>query len=309
MIYTITLNPALDRELIVSGIAYDQIIRALEINIDFGGKGFNVSRMLKNLGVRTVALGFLGKDTGRKLVEGLKSLDIETDMVWIDEETRTNISIVSKQENRYIKVNENGPSVSLEKQNELLEKINALVKPDDWLVLAGSLPKNVASDFYAQVIRIVNSHHAKAFLDTSGAALTSGLLEKPFLIKPNVQEACEILGLPGENIMDIKALTARLRALGARNVVISMGADGALIQSDEGTWIAKSPKIVEKNPTGAGDSLIGGVLYGLSRGFRLQEALAWGAACGAVSASLPGTQMGSKEAVEAFVSKIVVEKV
>ncbi len=304
MIYTITLNPALDRELVVSDIKFDDVLRTSEINIDYGGKGFNVSRMLKELGVDSVAVGFLGKNTGEKLQAGLRALGIDTDVVWIDGETRTNISIVSQSNNRYIKVNEPGPFIELEKQNELLEKLNKIIQTDDWVVLSGSLPKNVPPDFYARIIKIVNSHRASAILDTSGEALKLGLLEKPYLIKPNLKEACEVTGLSGNSIADIKSIASGLQELGAQNVVITMGEKGSLLQTDDRSWIINSPRITEKNPIGAGDSMVGGLLYGLSMELPLIEALKWGTACGAVAASLHGTQMGSKELIESFLSKI-----
>jgi fructose-1-phosphate kinase PfkB-like protein len=151
MIYTLTLNPAIDRELTVEEIEYDKVLSALETRIDFGGKGFNVSRMLKSLGTSSVAVGFVGGNTGRRLQNGLHALGIDSDFVWVESETRTNISVVTQVHDHYLKVNEKGPLVDETKQDELLDKIDSIAQAGDWWVLAGSLPRGGRS-FYARII-------------------------------------------------------------------------------------------------------------------------------------------------------------
>ncbi len=199
MIYTLTLNPAVDRELTVPAIEYDSVLRASRSQVDFGGKGFNVSRLLKGLGADTTAVGFVGGKAGETLQDGLQALEIQTDFVWIPGETRTNISIVTENGGHYIKVNEKGPLVGPDKQRELLEKVHRLAEPGDWWVLAGSLPQGVPADFYAQIVRALNECGAKALLDTIAEPLRLGCQEKPFLVKPNTEEAHSLTGLPAEN--------------------------------------------------------------------------------------------------------------
>ena len=196
MIYTLTLNPAVDRELTVPDIAYDSVLRASKSQVDFGGKGFNVSRLLKGLRTPSTAVGFLGGKAGEILQDGLRALEIGTDFVWISGETRTNISIVTPAGGHYIKVNEKGPTIEPEKQTELLKKVETLARPGDWWVLAGSLPPGVPDDFYAQIIRLLNQNGAKTLLDTSGKPLRLGCQEKPYLVKPNTEEARTLTGLP-----------------------------------------------------------------------------------------------------------------
>lgn len=309
MIYTITLNPAVDRELTVPEIIYDAVLRATEARVDFGGKGFNVSRILMGLGVRSTAMGFMGGRAGELLRDGLEGLGILTDFVWVAGETRTNVSIVTQNNEKYIKVNEQGPLVDKEKQQELLDRIDAVAQPGDWWVLAGSLPPGVDAGYYAELTRVINQHAGKVILDTSGKALGSGLVEKPFLVKPNAEEAHQVTGLPVETIEDIKAVAQELRARGTENIVISMGKKGALLQTTEGTWMTHSPKIKEMNPIGAGDSMVGGLVYGLSLGKSLKEALGWGVASGAATASLPGTQVGSLALIQSLLDQVVFEKV
>jgi 1-phosphofructokinase family hexose kinase len=304
MIYTLTLNPAVDRELTVPAVEFDAVLRASESRVDFGGKGFNVSRMLKSLGAASTAVGFLGGRTGSLLQEGLKELGIGTDFVWVSGETRTNISIVTETHSHYIKVNEKGPLVDPANQEALLAKIDAITGPGDWWVLAGSLPPGVADDIYAQIIRVLNRHQARAVLDTTGESLRLGCAEQPFLVKPNVEEAQSLTGLPMDTPAGIAAAAVEIRKMGAQNIVISMGKAGALLQTREGTWVISSPKIQEKNPIGAGDSMVGGLVWALTQGLTLKEALGWGVASGAATASQSGTEVGSRALIETLVAHV-----
>lgn len=307
MIYTLTLNPAVDRELTVPAMEFDSVLRASESRVDFGGKGFNVSRLLKGMGVSSTAVGFLGGRAGGLLQDGLQSLGIGTDFVWVSEETRTNVSIVTQSHDHYIKVNEKGPLIDAAKQTELLEKIDSLAKRGDWWVLAGSLPPGVADDFYARIVNVLNKHQSRAILDTSGESLALGCAEKPFLVKPNTEEAHALTGLPMDTTAEIAAAAAQIRKMGTQNVVVSMGKTGALLQTSEETWLTHSPKIKEKNPIGAGDSMVGGLVWALTQGIPLRESLGWGVASGAATASLSGTEVGSRPLIEELFSQVRYE--
>ncbi len=194
MIYTVTLNPAVDRELTVANIEYDTVLRALSWQTDCGGKGFNVSRMLRSMGMASCAMGFVGGKSGEILHEGLHALEIETDFVWVEGETRTNISIVTSEHDRYLKVNEPGPEISSARQSELLEKMRNLIQPGDWWVLAGSLPPCVSEKMYGEMIQIIEVGGAHAILDTSGPALAHGCQAGAYLVKPNAEEAEKLTG-------------------------------------------------------------------------------------------------------------------
>ena len=309
MIYTLTLNPAVDRELTVPDIIYDSVLRASKSQVDFGGKGFNVSRLLKELDAPSTAVGFLGGKAGEILLDGLRALEIGTDFVSIPGETRTNVSIVTPTGGHYIKVNEKGPTIPGEKQVELLRKIEGLAKSGDWWVLAGSLPPGVPDNFYAQIIEILNRRDAKTLLDTIGEPLRLGCQEKPYLVKPNAEEAHVLTGLPMDTLEEIAQGAAQIRKLGAQNVVISMGKAGALLQTVEATWRVHSPKIVEKNPIGAGDSMVGGLVWALTTSHPLKESLGWGVASGAATASLSGTAVGSRELIESLFTLVRYEPV
>lgn len=307
MIYTLTLNPAIDRELTVAQVEFDTVLSAIKSQVDFGGKGFNVSRLLKSMGMPSTALGFVGGRTGERLRYGLQALDIPTDFVSISGETRTNISIVTEQHDHYIKVNEKGPLVDEEKQRELLEKIEAIAQAGDWWVLAGSLPPGVPDSFYAQITAILNERQATTILDTTNESLRLGCASKPFLVKPNAEEAHRLTGLPVENVAQITAAATEIQKMGAQNVVISLGKKGALLQTSDCAWLVHSPKIKEKNPIGAGDSMVGGLVWALAQGYSLKESLGWGAASGAATASMSGTEVGSRELIEELYEKVEYE--
>ena len=308
MIYTLTLNPAIDRELTVEKVEYDAVLSANRARVDIGGKGFNVSRLLKSLGTPNTALGFIGGRTGDRLLHGLQDLDIQTDFVSISGETRTNISIVTEKHDHYIKVNEKGPLVDEPKQRELLDKVASIAGPEDWWVLAGSLPPGVPDSFYAEIINVLNEHKAITVLDTTGESLRLGCEARPFLIKPNAEETHKLTGLPVDTTEQIATAATELCKMGTQNVVISLGKKGALLRTADESWLIHSPQIQEKNPIGAGDSMVGGLVWGFSQGYSLKESLGWGAASGAASASMSGTEVGTRSLIEKLFSQVRYER-
>jgi 1-phosphofructokinase family hexose kinase len=308
MIYTLTLNPAVDRELTVPEVQFDRVLRATESRVDFGGKGFNVSRLLKGMDTPSTAVGFVGGRAGELLQDGLKSLGIGTDFVWVPGETRTNVSIVTTSHAHYIKANETGPLVDSAKQKELLDKVESLAQRGDWWVLAGSMPPGVADDFYARIVDVLNKHGAFAILDTTNEPLRLGCANNPYLVKPNTEEARAITGLPVDTPPEIAAAAVEIRKMGAQNVVVSMGKAGALLQTPGETWLTHSPKIQESNPIGAGDSMVGGLVWGLTQGLTLKESLGWGVASGAATASLSGTEVGTRPLIEELFAQVHFER-
>jgi 1-phosphofructokinase family hexose kinase len=305
MIYTVTLNPALDRELTVPAVVFDEVLRATESRVDVGGKGFNVSRMLAELGAESIALGFAGGRTGQALRDGLEALGIATDFVVVAGETRTNVSIVTHDHDHYIKVNEAGPPISADEQAALVARVRARVQPGDWWVLAGGLPPAVTPTIYAELIRHIHTAGGRAILDTSGVPLRTGCAARPFLVKPNALEASQLTGRPVTTIDE--ALEAATALEGIEHVVISLGSAGALLAHNGHGWLASPPPIHERNPIGAGDSLVAGLVWGLSKG-DAPEALRWGVACGAATASHDGTAVGTRDEVAAIAQQVQIRK-
>jgi 1-phosphofructokinase family hexose kinase len=301
MIYTVTLNPALDRELTVPALAFDEVLRATAMRTDVGGKGFNVSRMLAALGAESVALGFAGGPTGAALRDGLEAQGIATDFIWVAGETRTNISIVSEQRGHHLKVNEPGPTISAEECATLRAQLRERARPGDWWVLAGSLPPGVPTSLYAELIGDLKVAGAYTALDTSGAALRLGCEARPTLIKPNASELAQLTGRECASVE--QALAAASTLAGIDYVAISLGAAGALLAHAGRGWLGVPPTIEERNPIGAGDSMVAGLVWRLSQGDSA-GALGWGIACGAAAASRDGTAVGSYAEVAALRAQV-----
>lgn len=309
MIYTVTLNPALDKEYTVSTLVFDDVMRMDEMRIDYGGKGFNVARMLKSLGKESIVLGLVGGYTGKVISQGLEDLGIKTDLTIISGETRTNTSIVDAPKNHYIKINEKGPVVTNDEVESLLDKVNHLARENDYWVLAGSLPTNVPEGIYADITRIVNRAGGHVVLDTSGNPLKLGVEAKPNLIKPNQHEINQIFGSDASETDELLNLVERLHAEGIRNILVSLGEDGALLSATEGRWKALPPKIKAQNPIGAGDAMVAGLVWRLDEGDLINEALPWAIACGTAAANEPGTGMPALSIVEKFKKEVKIKEI
>jgi 1-phosphofructokinase family hexose kinase len=306
MIYTLTLNPALDRELTVHELATDEVLRAERVRVDCGGKGFNVSRTLAALGQRSIALGLIGGATGERLRADLAASGVETDFLDVAGETRTNVTIVTADHGRQIKVNEPGPEVSLAEQSALLDKVSSLARAADWWVLSGSLPPGVDGSIYARLISIVQSAGAHALLDTSDEPLRSGCSAGPFLVKPNAREASRLTGVAVAGSEAARLAAARIHDLGVAVVAVSLGSAGAVLSTREGTWVAEPPPVRARNSSGAGDALLAGLLWGFTRRQSPPEALRAAVACGAAAASLDGTSAPPLSVVESLARDVRV---
>ena len=303
MIYTLTLNPAIDLELQIDQFQFNSVKRAQNSTIDCGGKGFNVSRMLHNLNVDSTAIGFIGGYNGQRLKAKLTELGITHQFTEINGETRTNVSIMSDGKRQHIKVNEAGPTISKTELESLITTIKQNLKADDWWVLAGSLPPGVDSTIYADLIKLIQAAGAFVILDSSGEALKLGGAAKPTLAKPNLEEALQLLALNTEQLEDLTLCRHALIKSGFENLVVSLGSEGALLITKKQFRKLTTPNIIEANPIGAGDSMVAGIVWRLSLGESLQQALPYGIACGAATASLPGTQLGTLEQITELLSK------
>jgi len=304
MIYTLTLNPAVDWELQIDHFELNSVSRSNHSQIDCGGKGFNVSRMLRNLKTNSVAMGFVGGKNGERLESGLQEQGVATDFTWIKGESRTNVSIVALDNAEHIKVNEPGPTVNADEIKALTRQVESVLVPGDWWVLAGSLPPGVPPDIYADFITIIENAGANVILDTSGEALGLGCKAKPFIIKPNIEEAQHLMASTCDSQATPSEIAKAIQKLGPKNVVISLGKEGAIVASDDQISHVSSPSIIEANPIGAGDAMVGGLVWGLSQEKSLPEALQCGIACGAATASQHGTDMGTYDMVLELLSQI-----
>jgi len=298
MIYTITLNPALDKQLTVSDIRFNDVLIAEGVQLDFGGKGFNVSRMLKELNQPSKAVGLLGGQTGKAIEAGLKEQAIDVVAIPVSGETRTNVSVVTPGGSKHIKVNEKGPTISVSELQQVFQYIFENAAAGTLWVLAGSIPPGVNVDVYQQMTQKIKELGGDVVLDTSGAALKEGVLAHPKLVKPNLFELSQLTGREITSLQEILENSALTRSVGAEFVAISAGEKGALLTDGEKTAICLPPEIQEANPVGAGDAMVAGLSFALYHGYDLEKALMLGVACGTASAMQSGTRMPEWDLVE-----------
>lgn len=303
MIYTVTLNPALDCCLRPGHFAPGEICRYDEARFLPGGKGVNVSLMLKNLGARTTAAGIAAGFTGRELSALLEGAGCRTDFVELKEGlTRVNIKILGERETA---LNGGGPRVTLRDLEPLECRISRL-SPGDFLVLSGSVPGSLPKDIYARLMRCAPKG-VEAVVDASGPALPAAVGEGPFLVKPNLEELGEVFGVRLSGKGEAVEYGKRLQEMGARNVAVTLGGGGALLITGEGEVLERAALPGEEvSSVGAGDSFVAGFLYGWLESGDMARALDWAAAAGAATAFSEGIA-GGERVRELFEEHFLIE--
>ena len=300
MIYTVTFNPAIDYVVWLDRLEPGSINRARQELIQFGGKGINVSVVLGNLGVDSRALGFLAGFTGQAVERGLDEAGVHTDFIHLrDGFTRINVKIKGREETE---LNGRGPDIDPEALGQLFEKLDQLTAPDV-LVLAGSIPASLPSDIYEQIMARLDGKGVRVVVDAEGELLSNVLRYRPFLIKPNDLELGGIFGRKLHTQEEIRACAAALQERGARNVLVSMAGDGAILLDEQGGFhqIA-APQGTVRNSVGAGDSMVAGFLTGYLQSGSFEQALRMGAATGSATAFSDG--LATRETVEGLLRQM-----
>lgn len=280
MIYTITLNPSIDYIVEVDDLKLGGLNR---MNRDLklpGGKGINVSRILNQLSAANTAIGFLGGFTGRFINDKLQGDAIQTDFVTIADDTRINIKLKHGDETE---INGLGPAIRTEEAEQLLNKLSSLQK-GDIVILSGSVPPSLGSDFYDRLIHVCKQTEAEFVIDTTGPALMEALTHEPLLVKPNHHELAELFGVTIETREELVSYGRKLLEAGAKHVLISMAGEGALFITETKVYHATVPKGTVKNSVGAGDSMIGGFVGTYVLQGDLLEAFRTGVASGSATA-------------------------
>lgn len=303
MIYTVTLNPSIDYIVRVDGLKLGDLNRMKE---DFklpGGKGINVSRILKRIDSQSTALGFLGGFTGEFISKWLEKEQIQSLFTIVKEDTRINIKLKSDTETE---INGLGPSISDEEIDELKQALGT-VGQGDIVVLSGSAPASLRKGFYQELIDIIREKGADFVIDTTGDDLKNALVKKPLLIKPNNHELAELYNTTFQSVEEIIPYGKKLLAEGAQNVLISMAGDGALLFTEQGTY--KTNVLVRplKNSVGAGDSMIAGFIGAYSRTKDPIEAFKWGVACG--SATAFSDDLAARELIDELLPEVEITKI
>ncbi|GAB4563997.1 MAG: 1-phosphofructokinase [Anaerolineae bacterium] len=309
MIVTVTLNPSLDKTLRVERLRRGELNRVEVERLDWGGKGFNVSRALLALGVPSIAIGVMAGGVGRALADGLAGLGLELDLIWVSGETRSNITLHETGDDVYTKINEPGPTLRAEDVDAIVDRVEQRARPGDIWVFSGSLPPGAPADLYARLIAVVQEAGARAVLDTSGPALAAGVAARPALVKPNLEEMASLTARPLSGLKDQVDALRELLGRGVGNVALTMGADGALIAAEGLVVRAFLPTPVRGSPIGAGDAFVAGWVHAWGNGWDLEERARWAVACGAAAAAHEGTGVGTREEVLALRDAVVLEPV
>ncbi|MCD6186488.1 MAG: 1-phosphofructokinase [Deltaproteobacteria bacterium] len=303
MIYTITLNPALDRTLYVKKINYDDSIRIEKERRYAGGKGIDVSRVLTILGIDNRALGFIGGFSGEELEGRLLNKGISSDFISISGETRTNIIINDMSTKTQTVLNAKGPRITPHSLMKLIHKVENLKAPDI-VTISGSLPPGVNPEIYHKIIEIAKNRGATVVLDTDGDALKVGIDAQPDVIKPNIHELSRLKGVELKEMKDIINAAKSIREQGVKIVLVSMGAKGILMISEKEGYLASPPEVMVENTIGAGDSSVAGFICGLKQGKKLKDALAFAVAAGTATTLKPGTSLCEKDVIMELIPKI-----
>lgn len=300
MIYTLTVNPSLDYVTFVHDLTLGEINRSKSEQIFPGGKGINVSIVLKNLGFENKALGFIAGFTGEQVQKYLNELGCISDFIKVKKGiTRVNIKIKS---NHITEINGQGPYITQNEMDELYKKLDKVTN-EDILVLAGNIPNSMPKSLYADIVKRYASKNLKIIVDATGNSLVNVLKYHPFLIKPNKSELEEIFNVTLESMDDITNYGKKLQKMGAQNVLISLAEKGAvLITKDKDVYYSEAPKGKLVNSVGSGDSMVAGFMAGFLETGNYEYALKMGTCAG--SASAFSENLATREKVDHLMKKI-----
>ena len=286
MIYTVTFNPALDYVVKVNHFTLGKVNRTVQENIFCGGKGINVSALLANLGYESVALGFVAGFTGQEIERGVGRLGFRSDFIRVERGmSRINVKLKSDEESE---INGMGPEITGQDVEALFEKLDRL-REGDVLVLSGSIPASISDDIYERIMERLDGRGVRIAVDAEKDLLLNVLRYHPFLIKPNNHELGQMFGVRLESEEEIVAYAEKLQERGARNVLVSMAKDGAILVAEDGQVLRQGvAKGTVKNSVGAGDSMVAGFIAGYLEKADYGYALKLGTASGGATAFTEG---------------------
>jgi 1-phosphofructokinase family hexose kinase len=304
-IVTVTLNPAVDETIETDEFVLGEVNRCGLGSLDAGGKGLNASRVMHRLGRATLALGFVGGVTGALIRACLDAEGVPHSFDDVDEMTRLNVMLYEAHAHRRSRIYLPGARVGPARLLDIQRRLEA-VPPGGVAVLGGSLPPGLPETTYADLVRGLRARGVHAIVDTSGAALAHVLASGPSAIKPDVEEAEQILGRSIAGDAETLAAARELRRLGAERVVISMGARGAIGAGPEGAWKAVAPSVVARSTVGSGDSMVAGLAIALNEGNDLAEGLRLGSAAGAGTAMTAAAHLCRREDFDQLLPQVRV---
>lgn len=308
MIYTVTLNPAIDKTVVIENFSAGSVNRIASVREDAGGKGINVSKCLQKLGETSAAAMILAGDPGRRLEKMVADMGIPVLAVWAEGESRTNLKIIDPVKKENTDINEPGPVVSAALLETLKEKLSENIQRGDIVILSGSLPAGVNRDLYGQWTAYFRRLGACVYLDADGEPMHAGLAAVPYMIKPNNDELAALLGKPSLTVEEMLTEGKRLLETGIRETVISLGGDGALFVNEDGCFYAEALKVPVKSTVGAGDSVVAAAAFGQVRKLSREERIRLCTAIGAASVMQSGTQSPEGDLVWKLAQQVKVKK-
>lgn len=298
MIYTVTFNPAIDCVVRMESLTEGGVNRTDSEEIFFGGKGINVSKVLSELGVPSKALGFTAGFTGEAIEKGVAAMGVNADFVRLKSgNSRINVKLKTAAETE---INGQGPDIDQESLDTLLTKLDGL-EAGDTLILAGSIPKSLPENIYEEILRRIGGRGIRTVVDASKKLLLNVLTYSPYLIKPNDQELSELFGVKLSGVEEVAEYAKKLQKMGAKNVLVSMAGDGAVLLTEEGEVLrcgVYEGKVC--NSVGAGDSMLAGFVAGLEKG-DFEYALRLGTACGGATAFSSG--LATRDEIDALLER------
>ena len=309
MIFTLTLNPAMDKTVVIENFTPGAVNRIKSLRVDVGGKGINVSKCLKSLGCESTAAAFWGGAAGQRGIDFLRENGIGSLAVTVPEDTRTNLKIIDPIRHENTDINEPGPTISEENLAELTEKLDAAIAPGDILILSGSIPKGCPSSIYRDLIERYQGKGAKVYLDADGENFRLGITAAPTLIKPNIDELNRHLGAELKDVPEIAAAAKEFLKLGIEEVVVSLGGDGALLVKEGLCLKAEGLKVPVQSTVGAGDSMVAALACGAEKGLSDEQQLKLAIAISAASVMCSGTQAPERETIEILYRQVKIREV
>jgi 6-phosphofructokinase 2 len=307
MIYTITLSPSLDRIIDVEELIYDDVNKIEEERRKAGGRGIDVSRVIKELGGQSIALGFIGGYDGLELEGRLINEGIICDFTRINSETRTNNIVYQRKKKLQTLLSTYESTIDPLEITSFFNKIKEIPRRS-YVVISGNMPKGVNENFYAQTIITLKERGARVILDTDGEALRRGVDAGPYLIKPNIHEFGRLVE---NNVLSVEEIINYAKPYQniVEYIVVSMGVRGVVGINRNEYYLATPPKIKVRSSIGAGDSLVAGIVYSMSEGRTFEDAITLGVACGTASALNSGNELCRREDVEIIKKDVSIKKI
>jgi 1-phosphofructokinase family hexose kinase len=309
MIVTVTMNPAVDQTLVLQKFVAGDTLRVKSSRIDPGGKGVNVSRVIRELGGESIAMGFAPGGLGRYVVHELQDAGIETDFVPTVGETRTNIALLDEARHGTTIISAPGPETDPAALDDLRARLRARLRTGDWLVLAGSIPPPLSSHVYNEMILEASESGVHTVLDADRGPLIEGAAAHPQIIKGNRREFERLVNRPLDDEESTLNAIREVHASGVTTVLATRGRHGAIVVSDGAIWRGVAPRVRAVSAVGSGDAFLAAFVLTVSRGGSIEQALRLGIAAGTAAVLTPGTELCHRREVDILLPRVRVEPI